>query len=225
MPGAARHIDRIHSRAASAPCRRSRHPRGAAPPPPVLSTMIMRPQRQPAALLHHHTLNLIALAELERSVAPPDGATRSPLGCPLLAQCYSPIRIARCGGKADSQCHAPRAARATSKPLKELRAATFSARAETVETKPIFRDAFKRTRCLIPVCGYYPFIAINMRRESIDHVDPRTVAVWSLIGRNLFLITNARVSICYTFKNPSFMALLAACADVTQSNLNRTDFK
>ena len=29
--------------------------------------------------------------------------------------------------------------------------ATFNARAETVETKPFFRDAFKRTRCLIPV--------------------------------------------------------------------------
>jgi putative SOS response-associated peptidase YedK len=38
-----------------------------------------------------------------------------------------------------------------SKPLKELRMATFNARAETVETKPAFRDAFKRTRCLIPI--------------------------------------------------------------------------
>ena len=42
-----------------------------------------------------------------------------------------------------------------SKPLKELRAATFNARAETIETKPFFRDAFKRTRCLIPMSGYY----------------------------------------------------------------------
>jgi putative SOS response-associated peptidase YedK len=42
-----------------------------------------------------------------------------------------------------------------SKPVKELRAATFNARAETVETKPFFRDAFKRTRCLIPMSGYY----------------------------------------------------------------------
>jgi hypothetical protein len=32
--------------------------------------------------------------------------------------------------------------------------ATFNARAETVETNPFFRDAFKRTRCLIPVSGY-----------------------------------------------------------------------
>ncbi len=42
-----------------------------------------------------------------------------------------------------------------SKPIKELRMATFNARAETVETKPVFRDAFKRSRCLIPMSGYY----------------------------------------------------------------------
>ena len=42
-----------------------------------------------------------------------------------------------------------------SKPLKELRMAAFNARAETVETKPVFRDAFKRSRCLIPILGYY----------------------------------------------------------------------
>jgi putative SOS response-associated peptidase YedK len=42
-----------------------------------------------------------------------------------------------------------------SKSLKELRMATFNALAETVETRPMFRDAFKRSRCLIPISGYY----------------------------------------------------------------------
>ncbi|HEY2412990.1 MAG TPA: SOS response-associated peptidase [Pirellulaceae bacterium] len=42
-----------------------------------------------------------------------------------------------------------------SKPLKELKLATFNARAETVASNPFFRGAFQLTRCLMPVSGYY----------------------------------------------------------------------
>lgn len=41
------------------------------------------------------------------------------------------------------------------KPLEELRASTFNARAEEAAAKPMFRDAWKYHRCLIPAIGYY----------------------------------------------------------------------
>jgi putative SOS response-associated peptidase YedK len=50
------------------------------------------------------------------------------------------------------------------KPLKQL-PASFNARADSVADKPMFRDAFKRHRCIIPASGYYEWLKMPDGRQ------------------------------------------------------------
>jgi putative SOS response-associated peptidase YedK len=51
------------------------------------------------------------------------------------------------------------------KTIKEL-PATFNARGESVADKPMFRTAFKRSRCIVPASGYYEWKTINGAKQQ-----------------------------------------------------------
>ena len=52
-----------------------------------------------------------------------------------------------------------------SKPLKEMKLATFNARSDRIVTAPFFRGAFKRTRCIMPASGYYEWHTIGKEKQ------------------------------------------------------------
>lgn len=54
----------------------------------------------------------------------------------------------------------------------KIGAKTINARAETVETKPAFRAAFKRRRCLVPASGYYEWTGTPGSKQPYFIHDP-----------------------------------------------------
>ncbi|MGA9486817.1 MAG: SOS response-associated peptidase [Methylocella sp.] len=59
--------------------------------------------------------------------------------------------------------------------------ATFNARAETVAEKPMFRSAFKRTRCIVPASGYYEWRAAEGGKQPY-FISAANCAVLSIAG-------------------------------------------
>jgi putative SOS response-associated peptidase YedK len=57
--------------------------------------------------------------------------------------------------------------------LKEMKLATFNACVENVDTKQVFRTAFRRNRCIIPASGYYEWEATPAGKRP-----------WYFTGRN-----------------------------------------
>ena len=62
---------------------------------------------------------------------------------------------------------------------------TFNARAETIAEKPMFRSAFKRTRCLVPASGYYEWHTIEKAKQPyfISAADGSVLSIAGLWDR------------------------------------------
>jgi putative SOS response-associated peptidase YedK len=58
---------------------------------------------------------------------------------------------------------------------------TFNARAETIAQKPMFRSAFKRTRCIVPASGYYEWRAVEGGKQPY-FISAADGAVLSIAG-------------------------------------------
>ncbi len=59
--------------------------------------------------------------------------------------------------------------------------ATFNARAESVVEKPMFRDAFRRNRCLIPASGYFEWHTVGKEKQPY-YFTPRNGSVLTFAG-------------------------------------------
>lgn len=58
----------------------------------------------------------------------------------------------------------------------------INARSETVATKPAFRAAFKRRRCLIPVDGFYEWKKTDAKNKQPFHIEMRDKQPFAFAG-------------------------------------------
>ena len=68
------------------------------------------------------------------------------------------------------------------------RAPLFNARAETIETLPSFRDAFREHRCLVPASGFYEWRATDRHPFYFERGDGHPLAfagIWKRLGDHL----------------------------------------
>jgi putative SOS response-associated peptidase YedK len=67
------------------------------------------------------------------------------------------------------------------KPLKE-KPPTFNARIETVATAPMFRDAYKNRRCVVPVSGFYEWTGEKKARKPHLFTAANGAPLYALAG-------------------------------------------
>lgn len=88
-------------------------------------------------------------------------------------------------------------------PLPGRKQSIFNARSETVAEKPMFRDAFRTRRCLVPACGFYESMTDGSRKLPVRfvpvHGGPLLFAgLWSEykdVGRCLTILTTTPNSV------------------------------
>jgi putative SOS response-associated peptidase YedK len=75
---------------------------------------------------------------------------------------------------------------------------TFNARSETVATKPMFRAAFKRGRCLIPASGYFEWQPTPGGKQPyyISSADGSVLSIAGLCDQWTDIDSGARVRSC-----------------------------
>ena len=59
---------------------------------------------------------------------------------------------------------------------------TINAKAETIATKPAFRDAFKARRCIIPADAFYEWKKLDVKRKQPYAIVPTKEPVFSFAG-------------------------------------------
>jgi putative SOS response-associated peptidase YedK len=59
---------------------------------------------------------------------------------------------------------------------------TINAKAETIATKPAFRDAFKARRCIIPADAFYEWKKLDAKRKQPYAIVPKDGGVFSFAG-------------------------------------------
>ncbi len=84
---------------------------------------------------------------------------------------------------------------------------TINARAETVETKPAFRSAFKHRRCLVPADGWYEWQVL----ENADHKQP-----WFITQKDREPLAFA--GLWEQWRNPEGESLESCSIIVTEAN-------
>jgi putative SOS response-associated peptidase YedK len=91
---------------------------------------------------------------------------------------------------------------------------TINAMAETVDTKPVFRDAFKRRRCLVPIEAFYEWKKLDAKNKQPYAIALAGGGVMALAGlwetwkspaeelvRSFTIITTTANELCATIHN------------------------